>query len=216
MTNNISSIHFDILDENRKKLLHHLAPFTKDFILGGGTALALQLAHRKSFDFDFFTHSPLKKGLLEKLSSVIAIENVNVDTADELTFFTDSNIKLTFLFYPFHHHFPIREAELLRMFSVQELALHKAYTIGRRGTYRDYFDLFTILKTKSISLEEIIRLDKKIYHGAFNEKLFLEQLVYFDDITNFEIIPVENARIPSVEEVKSFFEDVTREYLEKK
>ena len=58
MNKNISNLHLDILDKERQSLLHKLLPFTKAFVLGGGTALALQLCHRESYDFDFFSQQP--------------------------------------------------------------------------------------------------------------------------------------------------------------
>jgi hypothetical protein len=72
-------------------------PFTKEFVLGGGTALALQLNHRKSYDFDFFGQSDITKNLLEKISHAIPIQNIAVDSGDELTFFTAKDVKVTFL-----------------------------------------------------------------------------------------------------------------------
>lgn len=65
-----------------------LIPFTGGFVLGGGTALSLQLTHRKSFDFDFFSQSPIPKNFLNKLTDTIQVENIAVDSADELTLFT--------------------------------------------------------------------------------------------------------------------------------
>ena len=48
MNKNILKLHQEILDKKRLVLLEELIPFTKDYVLGGGTALALQLAHRKT------------------------------------------------------------------------------------------------------------------------------------------------------------------------
>jgi hypothetical protein len=47
-------LYFDILDQKRTDILPLLKPFKADFYLAGGTALALLLGHRDSFDFDFF------------------------------------------------------------------------------------------------------------------------------------------------------------------
>ena len=200
-------MHLDILDNKRQKLLQKLLPIAKDFVLGGGTALALQLAHRKSFDFDFFSPSPIHKRLLEKLSQELSIQNIAVDTSDELTFFDSDDIKITFLYYPFKSYFEVLELENgLRIFPIKEIALQKAYTIGRRGEYRDYFDLYTILKRNDIKLNELILVAKKVYGGVFDEKLFLEQLVYFEDLLNFDIISASAAPLHTPEEVKQYFE----------
>ena len=47
MNKNTLDIHQDVLDKARKDLLEKLLPYTMGFVLGGGTALALQLNHRK-------------------------------------------------------------------------------------------------------------------------------------------------------------------------
>lgn len=214
MNKNILKIHLELLDKKRVGVLQKLVPLIANFTMGGGTALALQLVHRKSFDFDFFSSSQIPKKLLEKLSQILPIENIVVDTLNELTFFTKGKIKITFLYYPFKQSFKnIKMKNGLRLFSVKEIALHKAYTIGRRGEYRDYFDLYTILKNKYISLNEIIKKAKQVYNGAFDEKLFLEQLVYFSDITNFEVIPASKAALSTPNIVKQYFEALIKKYL---
>src|SRR3989344_7356742 len=105
MTKNISKIHLEILDKERRELLSILLPVISGFVLSGGTALALQIAHRKSFDFDFFSVNPIKKNLAEKLSILLPIQNLAIDTPSELTFFTDKNIKVSLIHYPFPRAF---------------------------------------------------------------------------------------------------------------
>ncbi|MEJ2618234.1 MAG: nucleotidyl transferase AbiEii/AbiGii toxin family protein, partial [Ignavibacteriaceae bacterium] len=48
-------LKLSILDKKRKDLLPLLKEFKDKFYLAGGTALALQLGHRSSDDFDFFS-----------------------------------------------------------------------------------------------------------------------------------------------------------------
>jgi len=216
MNKNTSKIHLGLLDKNRQAVLKKLTPLLKDFVLGGGTTLALQINHRKSFDFDFFSSAPIPKNLLERLSRSLEIKNVVFDSVDELTFFTAGDIKITILYYPFKPTFKVVKFEGLQLFEVKEIALHKAYTIGRRGEYRDYFDLYTILKNKSITLNEIIKAAEKVYNGAFDEKLFLEQLVYFSDITNFEVIPASQKALPAPKKIKGFFESLVKTHLSEK
>ncbi len=50
---------YDILDKKRRIILPLLKPFKEDFYLAGGTGLALQLGHRDSIDFDFFSKKTL-------------------------------------------------------------------------------------------------------------------------------------------------------------
>src|SRR3989344_3474216 len=73
MNNSTSNLHLEILDEKRNDLLQQLISSIQGFILGGGTALSLQIAHRKSFDFDFLSQKEIPKTLAEKLSRRINI-----------------------------------------------------------------------------------------------------------------------------------------------
>jgi len=214
MNKNILKIHSGALDNKRQEFLEKLLPYVKDYILGGGTALALQLNHRKSYDFDFFSSSPIPKSLLEKLSKTILVGNISVDSPDELTFFTKEGVKVTFLYYPFSYSFPMETLENgLKMFGIKDIAIKKAYAIGRRGEYRDYFDLYWILKNKYIDLPELISSAKKIYGNVFDEKIFLSQLIYFADLRNFDIIPVSQSDSAQPEEIKQYFEKLIKNYI---
>lgn len=214
MSKNILKIHPDVLDKKRRELLNRLFPYTKDCVLGGGTALAMLLNHRKSYDFDFFSSNPIPKNLLEKLSKIIPIRNISVDSADELTFFTKNKVKVTFLYYPFRHAFPIETLENgLKVFGIKDIAIKKAYTVGRRGEYRDYFDLYTILKNNYIDLPQLMSFAKKIYGSVFDGKIFLTQLIYLEDLKNFDIIPTSLSSLPKPEEVKRFFEKLIKNYV---
>ncbi|MEA2064850.1 MAG: hypothetical protein U9O66_00955 [Patescibacteria group bacterium] len=47
-------MHKKILTKEQKELLPLIKKFIKKFGLVGGTAIALQIGHRESIDFDFF------------------------------------------------------------------------------------------------------------------------------------------------------------------
>jgi len=73
------------------------------------------------------------------------------------------------------------------IFDIRDLATAKAYAIGRRGVWRDYFDVYFLLKSRKVGLEDLLKMSKKRYGSLFSKKLFLEQLCYFDDINDFSI-----------------------------
>ena len=56
-----------------------------------------------------------------------------------------------------------------------------------RGTFKDYVDLYFILKYKYSSLKEIKKIAEKKYKNEFNFRLFLEQLIYLEDIKEGKI-----------------------------
>ena len=180
-------MHTEALTEEGLKLFPTLTAFG-DFYLAGGTALALQIGHRLSVDFDLFRSSPIDRTLLAKVKGVfpgISVEPV-VNNPDELTAFVGS-VKMTFLSYPF----PLIEQLVwvggLRMLSIKEIGATKAYTIGRRGTFKDYVDLYFIIAEHHASLEEIITMAERKFGPDFNSRLFTEQLLFMDDVHDHHI-----------------------------
>ena len=53
----MSKIYFKILDNDRMSVFDKLKAFQNEGYLAGGTALALQLNHRTSEDFDVFVNT---------------------------------------------------------------------------------------------------------------------------------------------------------------
>ncbi len=217
MNKNTSKIHLEILNKERQEVFLKLQPILGDFTLGGGTAIALQIQHRQSYDFDFFTQKPITKSLLEKISQLhFTSVSPTLDTTDELSLIIDNKVKITFLFYPFPKVFDLIFLDNnIRLFSLSGLAAQKAYTIGRRGVWRDYYDIFCLIYNNHFDLKEIINLAKKNYGDIFSSKLFLSQLVYFQDIQDFGIEQI-NDSLPVVasDKVKSFLEKEVKKYLE--
>ncbi|KKP33082.1 MAG: hypothetical protein A2312_01400 [Candidatus Staskawiczbacteria bacterium RIFOXYB2_FULL_32_9] len=183
----MSKLHFELLDKNQKECLVILTNFTKYGVLGGGTALMLQLAFRKSFDFDIFTPKPISKQFLYKVKEHFKSINITVNTSDELSFISlPQEVKVSFIYYPYKSLHKIIPSDYISVFNWYDIALDKAHTIGRRGVWRDYVDMYFILKS-GFSLQEIIKQSVKKFGDSFSEKLFLSQLVYFKDLENFTI-----------------------------
>ncbi|GEM_PF-979997 len=93
--------------------------------------------------------------------------------------------------------------------SYKDIASDKAYAIGRRPVYRDYIDLFIILKNK-FSLKQIIEDSKEKFSGEFSEKLFLSQLIYFEDLKDFVIDFI--GKEYKKEEIRKFFHGQITDY----
>lgn len=108
MSNPTSNPFLDILDVNRRELYAQFGVLPKQFVLGGGTAIALQLGHRKSYDFDFFGPDPIQRNLLPSLRKLFPgrVFQPVLDTSDELTVLVDSAVKLSFIASPFPPLYP--------------------------------------------------------------------------------------------------------------
>ena len=87
------------------------------------------------------------------------------------------------------------------------LAAMKAFALGRRTKWKDYVDLFFIIKYH-YSIEQISEKANEIYGELFSSKLFRMQLPYFTgiDYTDEVIYIIPNP--PSDEEIKKYLTDV--------
>lgn len=62
-------------------------------------------------------------------------------------------------------------------------------------------------------MKNILANAKDVYGSVFDEKIFLEQLVYFGDLTNFDIIPASLTPLPNPEEIKQYFGELVQSYM---
>lgn len=183
----MSRVYFEVFTEAEKKEFPKLAKFAEAGILARGTALALQFKHRRSYDFDIFCSDELPKNLSRKAQDVFGkIATIN-RFEDNLTFTTSSGAKITFVYYPFPRLYPVVSTSVINLFHWRDIALDKAYTIGRRAQFRDYVDLFFLMKEKKLAFSWIIKNAIKKFKSEFPEKIFLEQVVYFKDLRMFPI-----------------------------
>jgi hypothetical protein len=214
----MEKLHLDILDQERKNVFQKLAAFRTVGYLSGGTALALQLGHRVSYDFDIFCNKEISASFPAKVQKEMLIKEVLVNNSDEFTFLTEHDIKVSFIFYPFDLKkfvFEFSDATL-PLISPLGAALTKAYAMNRRNAWRDYVDLYVILKNGIASFEDIVRESEIVYRELFNEKLFLAQLLYTQDISNAEIEGTQMLESATLSEVAVFFEKEVDAYLKRK
>jgi len=197
-------MHPEAIKSEQKKIFKKLKNF-QEYYLAGGTALALQIGHRISIDFDFFSEKEIPQSLLPKIRRIFKEHKlkVEVNNPEQLTV-NLKGVNLTFLKYPFPLIFKLTEYQGVKLLSVPEIAATKAYTIGQRATLKDYVDLYFILKEKHFSLEKIIAISKKKFKGEFNQRLFLEQLIYLEDVEEMEIEFLREK--PTKRQLQKFFE----------
>ena len=138
---------YEILDKKRRDILSLLKNFKAEFYLAGGTGLALQLGHRDSIDFDFFSPKAIDtQKLYKKIQTVFAdykIKKVQ-EEKDTLTVIIAGKIKLSFFAYPYKLVGKPVSDEYLRVASVLDIACMKLSAIVSRATNKDYLDLYLI------------------------------------------------------------------------
>ena len=207
----MSKLYLEILDPKRKKIFEKLSLFEKDGVLAGGTGLALQIGHRKSFDFDIFLPKPIPKRFFRKVVEVFGDDlETRVSTGDILLIKTPEDVDIHFVYVWYKKLFEPVKTSSLSLSAVGDIAADKAYTIGRRGQWRDYVDMFFLLKRKIFTLEDIIKMTDEKYDPEFNPRLFLEQLAYYGDIHDFSATFLKESY--AVDEVKDFLADEVEKF----
>ena len=133
-----------------------------DAYLGGGTAIAVHLAHRVSRDLDFFFHHEsidLDK-LARRLTAVgpFAVTERSAGTLNGVF----SATKVQFLHAdearPQHLLEPPEEVDGLHIAGLSDLMAMKLKVVGDRGELRDYFDLMTIEQRTGRTADEGLAL----------------------------------------------------------
>jgi len=205
-------MHYEALNQETKNIWKKCGFLLHDFYLAGGTALALQIGHRISVDLDFFSPDPLKKTLLSKIEENLSPVSVLVNTKNELTL-TVEGVKMTFLHYPFILKYKTVDANITPLASILDIASMKAYTIGRRRSFKDYVDVYFILSKEYITLDLLISDSKEKYGYAFNDRLFCEQLTSPEDLDDENIIWLEKPL--SKADMQKFFQEKIKIFLEK-
>jgi len=178
-------MHKEIITKEQLELLPLIKLFKKDFGLVGGTAIALHIGHRESIDFDLFTNKKFDNyHIRRKITTLKKIERIVRDEEGHFTFLING-VRFTFFYFPFKINFSEKFEDFINLPDLLTLAAMKAYALGRRPKWKDYVDLYFIMKDY-YNLKEIVKKAKRIFKNEFNEKLFRSQLAYFKDINYSE------------------------------
>lgn len=201
----------NILSDAQKKVLNFVQLFEKSYYLVGGTAIALQIGHRQSIDFDMFTYSKVqKKKIIDGLYEMGYSHTMLFSDSDSIHFLIE-NVKVTFFQYPFKVEAKL-QFERLKMPNLLNLAAMKAYALGRRSKWKDYVDLYFILKDFH-TLSEISAKAQEIFGELFSEKMFRIQLCYFEDIDySEEVFYMPNIEVKDTE-IKAYLTKLATDNL---
>jgi len=180
-------MHSEILNSQQKELLPLMAQFRREYYLVGGTAIALYLGHRRSIDFDLFKPSLINhKRNLDKISATSFAHIVTRRVSEQMNLIIN-DVKVTFFQYPFPVEPTAKFETYFRLPSLLQLAAMKAYALGRRSKWKDYVDLYFLLRDH-FTIADITHSATQIFGELFSEKMFRSQLCYFDDIDYTEAV----------------------------
>ncbi len=180
-----------------------------EWILAGGTALALQLGHRISVDLDFFRHGDFElTPLRERLAGLGKLEVVAM--AQGTLHCRLDGIRLTFLHSEVPFLYETSPYRGLRLADVRDIAAMKVIAIAGRGSRKDFIDLHAILEAGTSFGDLLAVVEHRYRYTAFNAMHLLRSLVYFDD-AEAEPMPRMLAKV-GWPEIRRRLEDEARDW----
>ncbi len=179
------TVHYEILPDMQRVLLPGFAPLQRlGYVLYGGTAIALQLGHRSSIDFDFFSDRPMDRaalvGALPLLGDALVVQD-EISTWTVLVGSTDAPVKVSFFaglgFGRVGRPTVIDEGILLA--SLDDLLGHKLKVLPQRVEAKDCQDIAAMLDAGQ-ALERGLGAARALF-ANFPPCEAVKALVYFDD-----------------------------------
>ena len=139
---------------------------SREFYLGGGTALALHLGHRLSVDLDFFSGTQqdipaLKEALRRALKEFSPI--LSDSSWGNLVYLVE-DVRVGFYGYGYEMVNPLLQAEGMALASLEDIGLMKLDALLSRASRKDFHDLYAICQR--ISLRKLLDLAPRKYSSV--------------------------------------------------
>jgi hypothetical protein len=174
----------DVLPGSQRSVWPQFASVPREFVLYGGTAVALRLGHRVSLDFDFFSSGPLNADALYATVPLLKDSTFVQREPDALTVVVDRGDPVKVSFFggitigcidpP-----EITDDGVLRVASLRDLLGTKLKVLLQRVEAKDYLDIAALLRS-GVSLGEGLGAAKALYEPQFPPSEALKTLVYFE------------------------------------
>jgi hypothetical protein len=153
----------------------------KNYFLVGGTALALQIGHRKSDDIDLFTKKELQIPEITKYLTQCHRKKFQILNSQTMIFqVMIDGIKVDFVHHPFELVEPAYHDSGITYLGKKDIAAMKLHAIETNGSRaKDFADIFFLLE--EMPLEKMFEYYRKKYttDNIFNAK---RSLGFFDDV----------------------------------
>lgn len=173
------------LPPSQRRLWSELADVPADFVLYGGTALALRLGHRTSEDFDFFSNQSFQPDDLERRIPFLVGSPRLQSSPNTLVSLVEREGPVKVSFFGGLTLRRVQDPERVEgpgfpVASLLDLAATKVKAVQDRAEAKDYIDLSRLLE-EGIDLAMALGSARTVYGQAFNPILSLKALSYFAD-----------------------------------
>jgi hypothetical protein len=181
----MSALKLEILPQAQRRLWNELRNTPQEFVLYGGTALALRLGHRTSEDFDFFSNRPFLPDALRKTIGYLQDAEMRQFEENTLTAMVNRDGPVKVSFFGGLKLNRVQDPDVMpdngiKVASLLDIAATKLATVQQRAQARDYEDVLA-LAGAGVSLSEMLAAAEAVYGSTFNGTLSLKALTFFAD-----------------------------------
>jgi hypothetical protein len=184
----------DILPAAQRRLWDELGTTPPEFVLYGGTALALRLGHRQSEDFDFFSNEPFVPLKLAARIPYLKGAEISQEAKDTLTCIVDREGPVRISFFggmPFNR---VQDPETpqgskVKVATLLDIAANKVRTIVVRASLKDYLDIVALMDA-GVTIPRAVAAAKAVYGPQYNAWLSKKALACFEE-NDVRQLPVE-------------------------
>lgn len=170
----------DALPPPQRRLWPELRATPRRFVLYGGTAIALRLAHRESEDFDFSSSEPFDGDALLAAIPYLRDAKVVQRAQDTLTCVVDRNGPVRMSFFGGLSLNRVRspqpaEGAGILVASLQDLGGTKAQVVQTRALAKDYIDVDALMRLGGVPLAAMLGAAAAIHGERYNAMLTLRR-----------------------------------------
>lgn len=173
-------LHLNTIDEITHQVLLELLgkKYLQDFALVGGTSLSLRYGHRKSIDIDIFSTKNFDTSIIDELLKADFADYQYRGNNRYMLFCNIGTVKSDIIYHPFELIAPIETIEGIRMFSIEDVAAMKLFAICKRGTRKDFYDVWALLQHFSANKLADFFIEK---YGEEKLIFLKKSIIYFEE-----------------------------------
>jgi len=185
-------IYWDTISNQMREIMSEFGrnPIGEKFYLAGGTALAMQLGHRQSIDFDYFSKTEDIPSIRESLYQALQpYDPVLADSSWGNLVFLAHGVRVGFYGYGYELVEPIVPVETSQLASIADICLMKLDALLARASRKDFHDIYAICKTASLG--QLLDLAPKKYpHVRDFHTQVVKRLVFFERADQEQALPL--------------------------
>lgn len=206
-------MHSECLTPRAQAVLKSLTAVirTHEFVLAGGTAAALQLGHRTSVDFDFFTGRRFSTDTILQELRTLGLKAVILQEDKDTLTITADRVKVSFFHYPYPFIENTVDLKGVPIAGLVDIAAMKVLAIAQRGAKRDFVDLYFI--SQDVPFAKIAaNMLERFGPDRINPVVIGKALVYFSD-AEADPEPEYMGKKKEWKRIKKYFTDHVQQFV---